>query len=64
MQRETATNLKDLPHPFAGVADTEPCQVCSGKADEAKHETWQRVENASRETAAESKATDFRELGS
>lgn len=64
MQRETATELKDLPHAFAGLDDSVPCRVCAGARADEKHEQWQRVESASRETAADNKTSDFRELGS
>lgn len=64
MQRETATELKDLPHAFAGLDDATGCRVCSQTRADAKHEQWQKMESASRETAAQKNAADFRELGS
>jgi hypothetical protein len=53
MQRETATEHKDLPHEFelGGVGDGTVCQVCAGTQNDARHRAWQ-LEQSQREQAA------------
>jgi hypothetical protein len=54
VQRETATEHKDLPHEFdaGGIGDGEVCQTCAGPEADARHRAWSVQENAREQASA------------
>jgi len=52
-RREMATRVEDMPHQFEpDQARAAICDLCGTAGDDARHVAWQRLESASRETAA------------
>jgi hypothetical protein len=49
MERELGTDRRDVPHAFAG--EEQSCEVCDKSPRDARHEEWEKVETASRQSA-------------